>query len=127
MRKLAGEYQDLIDIAPKPPASFLIYFKSNTVELTEASRTAFAEIERALADRVPCVVAIYGHTDTVGTKAFNAELSRDRAQLIYRWLLERNLELTGVTVESYGEGDLLIPTADEVPEPRNRRVEIRIY
>lgn len=36
------------------------------------------------------------------------------------------IERTVIDVTSHGEADLLVKTADEVPDPRNRRVEITI-
>jgi outer membrane protein OmpA-like peptidoglycan-associated protein len=41
-------------------------------------------------------------------------------------LIEAGLDGSSITVTSHGEATLLIPTADDVSEPRNRRVDITV-
>lgn len=65
---------------------------------------------------------IAGHTDTVGTARYNLNLSRRRAQAIATWFRRRGARLP-VFFEGFGESALLVKTADNVDEPRNRRVD----
>jgi outer membrane protein OmpA-like peptidoglycan-associated protein len=65
---------------------------------------------------------IAGHTDTVGTPAYNFDLSRRRAQSIAGWFVKNGLTIP-VAFEGFGETALLVETKDEVDEPRNRRVD----
>lgn len=65
---------------------------------------------------------IAGHTDTVGTAAYNMDLSRRRAQAIAGWFVKNGLTIP-VAFEGFGETALLVETKDEVDEPRNRRVD----
>jgi outer membrane protein OmpA-like peptidoglycan-associated protein len=65
---------------------------------------------------------IAGHTDTVGTPAYNLDLSRRRAQAIGAWFLKNGLTIP-VAFEGFGETAPLVETKDEVDEPRNRRVD----
>ena len=65
---------------------------------------------------------IAGHTDTVGTPAYNMDLSRRRAQSIAAWFVKNGLNVP-VAFEGFGETALLVETKDEVDEPRNRRVD----
>jgi outer membrane protein OmpA-like peptidoglycan-associated protein len=65
---------------------------------------------------------IAGHTDAVGTSAYNLQLSRARAQAIAGWFRKRGLKIP-IAYEGFGESALLVKTADEVDEPRNRRVD----
>jgi outer membrane protein OmpA-like peptidoglycan-associated protein len=74
---------------------------------------------------VPDVVVV-GHTDTMGTLAANAELGMRRATMVRNMLIDAGLDATTIEVTSHGEGDLLVRTPDETPEPRNRRVEISV-
>jgi outer membrane protein OmpA-like peptidoglycan-associated protein len=81
-------------------------------------------IEKILALRPYEVFLVEGHTDAVGSDAYNLELSRKRANAVkealtsYYVIPARNLKTVG-----YGERFLKIPTADE--EPENRRVSLR--
>jgi outer membrane protein OmpA-like peptidoglycan-associated protein len=124
--ELEHAYGTLIATAPKAPIHFLLYFEPNTIILTSASEELFPEIREAIRERIPCDVNIIGHADRTGSKQYNIDLSLKRARHILQWLTSQNLNISNITVESYGEEDPLIPTADEIPEPRNRRVEILI-
>jgi outer membrane protein OmpA-like peptidoglycan-associated protein len=68
------------------------------------------------------VLFIVGHTDTVGTDAHNFRLSLARAQSIAQWFRGRGLTIP-IAYEGVGETALLVKTADEVDEPRNRRAD----
>lgn len=65
-----------------------------------------------------------GHTDRVGKLEANDALSLKRAEAVGEQLkapASRLMEFAG-----RGEREPLVPTADEVPEPANRRVEINL-
>jgi outer membrane protein OmpA-like peptidoglycan-associated protein len=74
---------------------------------------------------VPDLLVI-GHTDRVGTDAFNDALSRQRAEVVRRALVARGLPADLIVVIGRGEREPIIATADGVAEPRNRRVEIQV-
>jgi outer membrane protein OmpA-like peptidoglycan-associated protein len=65
---------------------------------------------------------VAGHTDTVGPAAHNLTLSRARARSIAGWFAQHGLKI-GIAFEGFGESALLVKTADEVDEPKNRRVD----
>jgi outer membrane protein OmpA-like peptidoglycan-associated protein len=65
---------------------------------------------------------IAGHTDTVGSAAYNLNLSRKRALAIANWFRKRGLSIP-VLAEGFGEYALLVKTGDNTDEPRNRRVD----
>ncbi len=68
------------------------------------------------------VLYIVGHTDTVGTAAHNFALSQRRARSIGGWFKQHGVRVP-VAYEGFGEAALRVQTADEVDEPRNRRVD----
>ena len=65
---------------------------------------------------------VAGHTDTVGSTAYNLTLSRKRAQAIAGWFRKGGLSLP-IAFEGFGEHAPLIATPDNKDEPRNRRVD----
>jgi chemotaxis protein MotB len=80
-------------------------------------------------------VQIEGHTDTVGSAQSNLALSTQRANAAFVAMiaaapaLEQRRNLRGQPVPGvagYGEMRLAVPTADNVNEPANRRIDIRI-
>ena len=69
---------------------------------------------------------VIGHTDRVGTTQFNDGLSLQRAERVRRALVELGIASERIRTAGRGERELLVSTADDVPEPRNRRVEINV-
>jgi OOP family OmpA-OmpF porin len=121
-----GIFGKALDALPTPPRSFTLFFRFDSEELTEDSAALAPEIVRTVRDRRVPEVLIVGHTDTTGTRAVNFELGLRRANRVRALLRDAGLEPSGVDVISHGETELLVPTADGVFEPRNRRVEITV-
>ena len=71
-------------------------------------------------------VTVIGHTDTTGAAPANVELGRVRGSMVRDRLVAVGLEERVVSVASHGEADLLVPTPDETPEPKNRRLEVSV-
>lgn len=65
---------------------------------------------------------VAGHTDTVGANAANRTLSLNRARSIGAWFRKKGVRIP-VLYEGFGEEALLVSTADEQAEPKNRRAE----
>jgi outer membrane protein OmpA-like peptidoglycan-associated protein len=81
---------------------------------------------KVAADRNSADISINGHTDSAGDDAYNYKLSLRRAEHILRLLEKLGIDPDIVVTNSHGEGNPLVPTADNVYEPRNRRVEVII-
>ncbi len=111
---------------PLPPKRFILYFEPGSTELTQASRDQLPEVQQTIAQRQSVDTSVVGHSDTVGDAAYNFSLSRERAQAIAQMLIDRGTDPDILDITSHGEGNLLVPTADNVAEPRNRRVEITV-
>ena len=65
---------------------------------------------------------VIGHTDTMGSTDHNLALSRKRARAIAAWFKAHGLK-SPIAYEGLGKSALLVKTADQVDEPRNRRVD----
>lgn len=120
------KFKSAIESAPLKPISVLLYFKSNSNELTDESKAKLPQILKDIKDRMPCEVNIIGHTDTKGSEEHNVELSLERADSVKEWIQSECIDTLKLQVESYGESNLLIPTEDDVAEEKNRRVELLI-
>jgi outer membrane protein OmpA-like peptidoglycan-associated protein len=114
-------------VQPAGPARFLLYFRENSEDLTPESETLVPEVLRTIRDRSATVISIIGHTDTTGDRSFNYKLGLGRARKIADLLASRGVDPNIVEIESHGKDNLLVKTADEVREPRNRRVEITVW
>jgi len=111
---------------PKPPAHFILYFRHNSAELTDASRAQLPEVYRTIRERAPVDISVVGHTDTVGDGQYNHQLSLRRARAVATLLAAEGVRPSILDVTSHGKDNPLVPTGDQVPEPRNRRVEVTV-
>lgn len=111
---------------PSRPASFLLYFESGTDDLTPASRTELDKMLAEMRRRSIPDVRVIAHTDTVGDVASNDALSAQRAERVKSFLVGIGIAEGRIQTAGRGEREPLVPTADEVDEPRNRRVEISV-
>ena len=120
-------FGEALDAQPEPPVTFLLYFEFGTADLTAESQALIPEILSTLDNRkAPPRIAVIGHTDTAGDASVNATLALNRARTVRDLLLRQAVDAEMVELTSHGESNPLIPTADNVSEPRNRRVEVTI-
>lgn len=124
--EIATEWEAVLRNTPLPPKSFIFYFQWDTDRLTPESEAQLPDIIDELKNYPAAELSIVGHTDRVGTASWNAGLSLRRAKTIKALLTKIGLRHDLIEVESHGENNPLIPTADGVPEPKNRRVEVTI-
>jgi len=112
--------------APAPARSYLVFFDWDKANLTDRAR----QIVREAAENSTRVqytrIEVDGYTDTSGTAAYNQRLSVRRAQTVAAELVRDGVPRQAITIQGFGETHLLVPTADGVREPQNRRVEIII-
>jgi len=121
-----SEFQAAFNAQPRAPEKFLLYFAPGTSLLLPESEADLPRIVSIARNRPFADVGIVGHADRVGPAGANANLSRRRAESIRETLESQGVDPAIIVVTSHGEGNPLIPTADEVAEPRNRRVEVTI-
>ncbi len=115
-------------ITSLPPAarSFTLYFKEGTVTLEEGSAPVMEEMRKDVASRKAGEIMVIGHTDRVGALANNDLLAYRRALSVSDLLIANGIPRDTVIIAGRGEREPLVPTDDEVQEPRNRRVEISV-
>ncbi|WP_193171495.1 OmpA family protein [Nisaea nitritireducens] len=115
-----------IAAGPTPPVTFMLYFEQGTDTLTPESLILLDKVLETIRQRKLPQVEVSGHTDRSGSANFNDRLALDRASIVGQEVLNLGVPEEVITVESYGERAPIVPTADGVSEPRNRRVEIVI-
>jgi len=111
---------------PGQPATFSLYYKSGTNQLTATSKDLLPDIFAAIASRKSKDISVVGHTDRVGAEDLNFRLSRKRADAIKSLLVKKGVVSNLIHVDAHGESNPLIATADEVAEPKNRRVDVTV-
>ena len=115
---------------PAPPApqvsarTYLVFFDWDRADLTNRARQIIAEAAQATQRVQTTRIEVNGYTDKSGTARYNAGLSVRRAQNVAAELVRQGVPRQAITVQGFGESNPLVPTADGVREPQNRRVQI---
>ena len=122
--EVEGIFAKALVAEPAPPAKYILYFFWDSIELKPDSRKAIKEIIIEIEKRASSDIEVIGHTDRSGTDEFNMTLSHKRAVKVRELLVAANIAPAAIRLGYHGEGNPLIPTVDNVPEPSNRRVEV---
>jgi OmpA-OmpF porin, OOP family len=109
---------------PPRPTKYVLNFKPGGTELTPESQAQLPKILEDATNRSGADLVVTGHTDSTGALLANDELSLKRAKVVTQLLVDKGAVASRVEAVGRGKRELLIPTADEVDEPQNRRVEI---
>jgi outer membrane protein OmpA-like peptidoglycan-associated protein len=120
------QFGEILGTLPPPPRHFTLSFRFDSEELTEDGKQLLPAVLQSVKSYPAPEVVVIGHTDTTGTPQSNAELGLRRANAVRALLVQAGLNPAAIDVRSHGEGELLVPTADNVFEPRNRRVEVTV-
>ena len=110
--------------APAPARTYLVFFDWDRADLTERARQIIAEAAQAVTSTGTTRIEVAGHADRSGTPQYNQRLSMRRAEAVAAELARRGISRSAMTIQAFGESRPLVPTADGVREPQNRRVEI---
>ena len=125
-KEVSKRYSELLAAIPARPVSWQVYFVKGSDELTPESSAVLDQVKAELTRRPAPEISVIGHTDSVHTMQANDALSLKRAEVVKNVLVRAGFDAQKIEVSGRGERELLIPTPDEVDEPRNRRVEISV-
>ena len=123
-KEINRTFKEALAAEPRKPESFLLYFHDGSTLLTDQSTALLPEILAAIIDRASLDISVIGHADRAGAREYNLVLSLKRAEHVRDLLAEKGVDAKLITITSHGENNPLIPTADNVAEPKNRRVEV---
>lgn len=104
-----------------------ILFPFNSTEILPAGKSNLQQLANSLGEYPNSDVLIVGHTDSVGTDAYNLDLSQRRAQAASAYLQSLNIPAARLRTVGKGESEPIQPNDTEDGRARNRRVEIAIY
>lgn len=119
-------FRSAIAAQPILPHHFRLYFIVGSAELTPESKLAYRAVFDDTKQRPVYEIEVIGFTDTVGNLPYNQALSLRRAAAIRDTLVRDGVDRQTISIAGRGKRDLLVPTPDQTPEPRNRRVEITV-
>ncbi len=104
-----------------------LYFDFDKATFKEASYSELNKLERMLQQNAAMKIEISGHTDIIGTKAYNKLLSQKRAEAVKDFLTKKGVDSRRITAIGMGSSKPLASNDDE-EEGRelNRRVEFKV-
>ena len=116
-------------VAPVPQAApvartYLVFFDWDRADLTDRARQIIADAAANARNTRSTRIEVSGHADRSGTPQYNQRLSQRRAEAVAAELVRQGVSRNEIGVQAFGESRPLVPTADNVREPQNRRVEI---
>jgi len=69
-------------------------------------------------------IEVAGHTDSMGSDAYNMKLSQQRAEAVRNFLISRGVAADRLTAKGYGESQPVADNATDEGRFKNRRVEL---
>ena len=119
------------EAAPVPTSEKVSYsadafFDFDKAILKPAGKASLDELSGKLGDMNLEVIIAVGHTDSVGTDAYNQKLSIRRAEAVKAYLKGKGIEETRIYTEGKGESQPKADNATAEGRAQNRRVEIEV-
>lgn len=106
------------------PAGITFAFNSSAVQ--PQFQSTLDQVAQTLAQYNQTYIDVYGHTDSVGSDAYNQTLSEQRAASVANYLVGRGVNRARIATRGFGETQPVASNADEVGRAQNRRVNIRV-
>lgn len=103
-----------------------IYFDFNKATLRPESNIELSKLLNFMKDNPTVKIELSGHTDNVGSAAYNKKLSDDRSRACVDFLVENGVEKTRLTFVGYGYDLPIATNKTEEGRQKNRRTEFKI-
>ena len=103
-----------------------IFFELNSYDLKDESVVELNKIIKFMASNPFLVIEIGGHTDDSGSKAYNLNLSDDRARSVKDALVQRGIPSDRIQTKGYGMSVPLNTNSSDKERALNRRTELKI-
>jgi outer membrane protein OmpA-like peptidoglycan-associated protein len=115
-------------IAAQPilPRHFGLYFILGSDELTPEAVSLYRSVFDDIKERPIYQIEVIGHTDTLGDLRRNQRLSIARAAAIRDRLIRDGVDRDAISIAGRGKLDPIVPTGDNIAEPRNRCVVVTV-
>lgn len=132
------QYPDTVDTsatAPMPIAQDEIIvlsdlgnvlFAFDSAQLTSEAQALLADVSTRLTGASLISVRVVGHTDSVGSEAYNQELSERRARSVADFLVAQGVPAEKLSNEGRGESQPVADNASDAGRAQNRRVELHV-
>jgi outer membrane protein OmpA-like peptidoglycan-associated protein len=103
-----------------------VFFATGSYELKPESKVELNEVVEFLNNNPAVRIMLEGHTDNVGSEAYNTELSENRAKSVYKYLVNQGVDARRLEYKGYGFSQPVYTNETEEGRAGNRRTEMRI-
>lgn len=103
-----------------------VNFDFDRSEIRADARPILDQAVRTLQDESQVSVVVAGHTDSLGSDAYNMRLSERRAGAVRDYLVRQGIEARRLSVQAYGESRPVADNSTEEGRAQNRRVELEV-
>jgi outer membrane protein OmpA-like peptidoglycan-associated protein len=103
-----------------------VTFATGSAAISPSFQATLDQVAASMVQYPNSLIDVYGHTDTVGSTALNQTLSEERARAVANYLIGRGVAANRIRWQGFGETQLKVQTGDNVNQPLNRRVEIKV-
>lgn len=103
-----------------------IFFDFDKATLRPESNTELDRLTKLLKDMPTLVIEISGHTDNVGSAAYNKTLSESRAKSVVDYLLKNGIEKSRLSYIGYGFDQPIATNSTDEGRQKNRRTEFKV-
>ncbi len=108
----------------KSTISLDIQFDHDKADIKPEYESRLKEVADFMAKYPETKAEIDGHTDSVGTAAYNMKLSQRRADSVRNYLIKNfNVSTDRITAKGFGESKPVAPNTTEEGRRQNRRIE----
>jgi OOP family OmpA-OmpF porin len=116
--------------APDPCAGVIrlggVRFGFDQAEITDESAVVLGPALERLRQCEGLTVRVEGHTDSIGSEAYNRDLSERRAEAVRRYLVGAEIEAGRLSARGVGESTPIAPNETAEGRAQNRRVELQL-
>jgi OOP family OmpA-OmpF porin len=118
--------------APPPPPAHGVkiatvgeaFFDFDKAELKPSAKDVLADAVKTLNENPNIRVVVEGHTDSIGSDAYNQRLSERRATAVKSYLVRQGIDESRISVHGYGEAKPVASNMNKEGRAQNRRAEI---
>ncbi len=103
-----------------------VTFDFNKATLKQESETVLTRAYNAMVANPDVQVEISGHTDNVGSQAYNQTLSLERAEAVRNWLVNKGIASNRMKTVGRGENEPVASNDTDAGRAENRRIEFYV-
>jgi outer membrane protein OmpA-like peptidoglycan-associated protein len=103
-----------------------IFFEFDKYDLRNESQAELERLFGFLQKNPKVIIEISGHTDNVGSAAYNQNLSEKRAAAVKSYLAEKGIPVQRLQAKGYGDTVPVADNASDEGRTKNRRTEFKV-